>query len=103
MRYLALVLVVVLAAAPLCPAELVSVTGTLDTPGSPNPNTYNVTARLGIPTPFGEYYSSSTDTSVSSGTSRFQLNCTFNEDTLAVTSLDSIKFLYGDGAGDPVP
>ena len=102
MRYLALALAVVLAAAPLCPAELVSVTGTLDTPGSPNPNTYGVACEMSMPGPMEPITASDTDTATATGTSRFQLNATFNGTTHAATSIDSIKFLYGTGS-DPGP
>ena len=46
---------------------------------------------------------SDSDVATTSGTSRFQLDCTFNETTHAVSSLNGIKFLYGDGASDPGP
>ena len=41
MRYLALALVAVLAVAPLCPAEVVNVTGTL-APATSTQNTFDV-------------------------------------------------------------
>ncbi|MCX7429250.1 MAG: VPDSG-CTERM sorting domain-containing protein [Planctomycetia bacterium] len=98
MRYLALALAVVLAAAPLCSAELVGVTATLD-PVTPTVNTFTVLCDLNV----GGFPAQDTTTSTGSGTSRFQLNCTFDGSTHAVTSIDGIKFLFSDGAGNPAP
>jgi hypothetical protein len=127
-RCVALVVAVVLAGSSLCRAEVVSVTATLAAPGKsspntlgvggaslrlpqspvvprmPDPNTFEVVCELAIDDPFfGSRTASDSDVTTVSGTSRFQLDCTFDEDTHAATSVNGIKFLYGDGAGGEGP
>jgi hypothetical protein len=87
-----------LAAAPLCPAELVGVTATLDLI-TPTVNTFSIFCDLNI----SGFAAQATTSSTASGTSRFQLNCTFDGSTHAVTKIEDIKFLFADSDGDPAP
>ena len=94
MRYLALALVVVLVAAPPCPAELAQLTTTL------TPTTLDFTIEVTLADPiFGDLYTvSDTATTGLTGVQGVRLDCNFNSSSHAVTSVNSIVFLlsYGD-------
>ncbi|MCX7428458.1 MAG: PEP-CTERM sorting domain-containing protein [Planctomycetia bacterium] len=85
------------------PSEIVQFQAAL-APATSSQNTFDVVCELAIYDPFlGSRTASDSDVTTVSGTSRFQLDCTFDEDTHAATSVNGIKFLYGDGAGGEGP
>ena len=96
MRYLALVLVVVLAAAPPCPAELAQLTTTL----TPTTLDFTIEVTLVDQTFIGDDFYTVSDTAISglTGVQGIRLDCGFDASSHAVTSVNSIVFLlsYGD-------